>query len=87
VSEAFEREVIDRLARIEQNTLHQTTALREHTEEDGTRFEKLEAYVMEMMVSEGIRKKAARATGAMGGTGAGAAVWGLLEIASRVWGS
>lgn len=79
MSEHFEREVIDRLARIETKVEHCVSELANHTSDDDARFQRVEDDLRDLLVAEGVRKKAARNAGAAWGAGAGAAIVALAD--------
>lgn len=85
MSEQFEREVIDRLARMEVKQDFLIEELGEHTDDDRERFESIESGLHDLVVNDAVSKAKAQAEGARAGkkTAAGvtAALLAIAEIA------
>jgi mevalonate kinase len=84
VSERFEREVIDRLARIEEHVGYNRQELADHIEDSDEKFEDLGAVVVELKVESAVAKKVGGRAGALTGAGTGAAILTLVETA-KAW--
>jgi mevalonate kinase len=84
VSERFEREVIDRLARIEEHVGYNRQELADHIEDSDEKFEDLGAVVVELKVESAVAKKVGGRAGALSGAGMGAAILTLVETA-KAW--
>lgn len=76
----FERDVVDRLARIETWSRANYRALREQTVDNERRFEKIEGDVEDVVVDQKVAARTAR----VWGSAAGAALVALAE-AARAW--
>ena len=85
-NDQFQHEVIDRLARIEQDGKHIRRDLRDHTEEDEGRFEVVEAELKRIAIEEAVAKRAGRGAALKTAAPVGGAVVALAEIARAILG-
>lgn len=90
MSTEFERDVIDRLARMETKQDYLIGELGEHTDDDQARFESLESGLQDLVIQDAVARAKAQGEGGKAGRRTAAAVTAALlalaEIARAYFG-